>query len=201
MAEEFDLHPLAVEDARNGHQRPKIEEYGDSLFAVLHTVEPVAETARRRAASSAKSTSSSGPTTCCRCAIGRKQGFADVRARTRARARAAEARRGLRALRADGQRRRPLFSDPRRARDRARADRGADLRQRNAARSNIEALYALKRKLMALKHAVDPLMEAAGKLYGGRVPQICAGMQRILPRRLRPSAPDPRVRSKASAKC
>ena len=26
---EFDLHPLAVEDARNGHQRPKIEEYGD----------------------------------------------------------------------------------------------------------------------------------------------------------------------------
>ena len=29
---------------------------------------------------------------------------------------------------------------------------------------------------MTLKHAVDPLMEATGKLYGGRVPQICAGM-------------------------
>ena len=39
MQEEFDLHPLAVEDARHGHQRPKIEEYGDSLFAVLNTVE------------------------------------------------------------------------------------------------------------------------------------------------------------------
>src|SRR5688572_9151209 len=39
MQEEFDLHPLAVEDARHGHQRPKIEEYGDSLFAVLHTIE------------------------------------------------------------------------------------------------------------------------------------------------------------------
>jgi len=37
--EEFDLHPLAVEDARHGHQRPKIEEYGDSMFAVLNTVE------------------------------------------------------------------------------------------------------------------------------------------------------------------
>jgi len=47
---------------------------------------------------------------------------------------------------------------------------------RNTARSNIEALYALKRKLMTLKHAVDPLMEAVGKLYGGRVPRICAGM-------------------------
>jgi magnesium transporter len=29
---------------------------------------------------------------------------------------------------------------------------------------------------MTLKHAVDPLMEATGRLYGGRVPQICAGM-------------------------
>src|SRR5438874_13366846 len=30
MQDEFDLHPLAVEDARHGHQRPKIEEYGRS---------------------------------------------------------------------------------------------------------------------------------------------------------------------------
>ncbi|MBC7780626.1 MAG: magnesium transporter, partial [Proteobacteria bacterium] len=34
------LHPLAVEDACKGHQRPKIEDYGDSLFAVLHMIEP-----------------------------------------------------------------------------------------------------------------------------------------------------------------
>jgi magnesium transporter len=47
---------------------------------------------------------------------------------------------------------------------------------RNTARSNIEALYALKRRLMTLKHAVDPLMEAVSKLYGGRVPQVCSGM-------------------------
>src|SRR3954468_7733303 len=39
MREEFDLHPLAVEDARKGHQRPKIEEYGDQLFVVVHSVE------------------------------------------------------------------------------------------------------------------------------------------------------------------
>src|SRR5204863_9574921 len=39
MQEEFDLHPLAVEDARHGHQRPKIEEYGDVLFVVVQTVE------------------------------------------------------------------------------------------------------------------------------------------------------------------
>jgi magnesium transporter len=35
VKEEFDLHPLAVEDAINAHQRPKLEEYGDSLFFVF----------------------------------------------------------------------------------------------------------------------------------------------------------------------
>ena len=39
MKDEFGLHELAVDDARKGHQRPKIEEYGDCLFAVLQTVE------------------------------------------------------------------------------------------------------------------------------------------------------------------
>lgn len=37
MQIEFGLHELAVEDARTAHQRPKLEEYGDSLFLVLQT--------------------------------------------------------------------------------------------------------------------------------------------------------------------
>ncbi|WP_159806413.1 magnesium and cobalt transport protein CorA [Cellulomonas citrea] len=35
LAEEFDLHPLAVEDALEAHQRPKAERYGETLFVVL----------------------------------------------------------------------------------------------------------------------------------------------------------------------
>ncbi len=35
LASEFDLHPLAVEDALEAHQRPKLERYGDTLFVVL----------------------------------------------------------------------------------------------------------------------------------------------------------------------
>ena len=35
VAEEFQLHELAVEDAIVAHQRPKLERYGDTLFAVL----------------------------------------------------------------------------------------------------------------------------------------------------------------------
>src|ERR687893_2155976 len=37
VAEEFELHPLAVEDAVKAHQRPKIEHYGETLFVVLKT--------------------------------------------------------------------------------------------------------------------------------------------------------------------
>ncbi|MFI2490042.1 magnesium and cobalt transport protein CorA [Promicromonospora kroppenstedtii] len=36
VAAEFSLHPLAVEDAINAHQRPKVEHYDDVLFVVLH---------------------------------------------------------------------------------------------------------------------------------------------------------------------
>ncbi|WP_438310630.1 magnesium and cobalt transport protein CorA [Streptomyces sp. HUAS TT3] len=35
LAEEFNLHELAVEDALEAHQRPKLERYGDTLFVVL----------------------------------------------------------------------------------------------------------------------------------------------------------------------
>ncbi|MFI9063363.1 magnesium/cobalt transporter CorA [Streptomyces sp. NPDC053429] len=38
LAELFGLHPLAVEDAVNAHQRPKVERYDDTLFAVFKTV-------------------------------------------------------------------------------------------------------------------------------------------------------------------
>ncbi|HEV2775909.1 MAG TPA: magnesium and cobalt transport protein CorA [Solirubrobacteraceae bacterium] len=37
VAAGFDLPPLAVEDALKAHQRPKLENYGDGYFLVLHT--------------------------------------------------------------------------------------------------------------------------------------------------------------------
>jgi len=35
----FHLHPLAVEDARNAHQLPKVDVYGDQLFVVTKTAQ------------------------------------------------------------------------------------------------------------------------------------------------------------------
>src|SRR5262249_4024875 len=41
VQQEFNLHDLAIEDAHAAHQRPKLEEYGDSLFVVLRTAQRV----------------------------------------------------------------------------------------------------------------------------------------------------------------
>jgi magnesium transporter len=38
LRREFELHPLAVEDAIHAHQRPKVEVYEDMVFLVLKTV-------------------------------------------------------------------------------------------------------------------------------------------------------------------
>lgn len=39
LAEQFDLHELAIEDAILAHQRPKIERYGTTLFVVLRAAQ------------------------------------------------------------------------------------------------------------------------------------------------------------------
>ena len=38
FAHQFDLHPLAIEDAVEGHTRSKLEQFGDTLFSVISTV-------------------------------------------------------------------------------------------------------------------------------------------------------------------
>lgn len=44
VAREFGLHPLAVEDALHGHQRAKLERYGDTIFLVLRAARYVDDT-------------------------------------------------------------------------------------------------------------------------------------------------------------
>ena len=46
VQQQFGLHDLAIEDAINAHQRPKIELYEDSVFVVLRTAQRVAATGR-----------------------------------------------------------------------------------------------------------------------------------------------------------
>jgi magnesium transporter len=171
MQGEFGLHELAVEDARHGHQRPKIEEYGDSLFVVLHTVDlEDGDLATGELAIFV------GPNYVLSVRRGSKQGFAAVRARCE---REPELlRRGpgfvLYALMdAVVDRYFPVIEELEAELEEAEERIFAG----GAARAAIEALYGLKRKIMRLQRAVRPLLEATGKLYGGRVPQACAGVQ------------------------
>jgi magnesium transporter len=175
MAEEFSLHPLAVEDAKTGHQRPKIEEYGDSLFAVVHTVERAPEDADEPLLVG-EVAMFVGRNYLLSVRLRTQKGFADVRARTEREPELLKHGSGYvfyALLDTIVDRYFPIL-------DSLESDLEAIEEQifvRNSARSNIEALYALKRQLMVLKHAVDPMIEGIGKLYGGRVPQLCSGLQ------------------------
>jgi magnesium transporter len=44
VADELQLHPLAIEDAVHAHQRPKLERYGDTLFVVVKTLRYIDDT-------------------------------------------------------------------------------------------------------------------------------------------------------------
>jgi magnesium transporter len=41
LQKQFDLHEMAIEDAEQPHQRPKIEQYGEALFIVARTAQLV----------------------------------------------------------------------------------------------------------------------------------------------------------------
>ena len=171
MREEFGLHELAVEDAHTGHQRPKIEEYGDSLFAVLHAIEPQPDGELRVG----EVCIFVGSNYVLSVRLNSERGFAEVRARSEHEPHLLQYGASYvfyALLDKVVDRYFPVL-------DQLESELETIEEQifiKNQARSNIEALYDLKRKLMTLKHAVDPLMEAVGKLYGGRVPQVCAGM-------------------------
>jgi magnesium transporter len=173
MKEEFGLHPLAVDDARKGHQRPKIEEYDDSLFAVLHTVEQAHDDGPLRVGEVAIFV---GPNYILSVRLHTDRGFADVRARTEREPELLRHGSGYvfyALVDTIVDRYFPVLD----ALESELEKIEEQIFVRNSARSNIEALYGLKQELMTLKHAVDPLIEAIGKLYGGRVPQICTGLQ------------------------
>jgi len=173
MQREFALHELAVEDARHGHQRPKIEEYGDSLFVVMHLIEPEPEGgglsvgevdvfAGRNYVLSVRSRS--------------RMGFLGVRKRCE--------REPVRLSMGPGfvlyalmdavvDRYFPIL-------DALEAEIEAieeHIFTKGAALASIRSLYQLKQRLMVLRHAVAPLLDGAGKLHGGRVPEVCVGAQ------------------------
>jgi len=171
MQEEFGLHDLAIEDARHGHQRPKIEEYGETLFVVMHLVEVVHP----------------------ELTVGEISIFAGHNFILSVRNHSS---RSLLGVRERCQREPELLRLGSGFVLYALMDAVVDLYfpviddlesqlesieeflfDKGKSLTNIEQLYELKRKVAVLKHAVTPMMEATGKLSGGRVPPVCTTTQ------------------------
>jgi magnesium transporter len=173
MQQEFGLHSLAVEDALHGHQRPKIEEYGSQLFCALHVIElhgkeihvgEVEIFVGRNFVLSVRHRTETG--------------FQAVRDRAEAEPDLLKKGAGFvfyalvdnvvdRYFPVVDQ----LEGELEVIEERIFAD------EKPTPRANIKELYDLKHKLMVMRHAVEPLIEVVHKLYGGRVPQVCVGVQ------------------------
>ena len=168
MQFEFGLHELAVDDARAGHQRPKIEEYGESLFVVIHTAELIDGNLHFGEVDVFV-----GETYVLSNRSRYQQGFADVRARCER-----ETQHMLQGpafilyalMDAIVDRYFPVVD----ALEEELWKIEEQIFSSPAHRSTLEQLYQLKRKVVLFKHTVAPLMEAVGKLDGGRVPHVVA---------------------------
>ena len=170
LQDEFGLHELAVEDAQKGHQRPKLDEYGASLFIVLHLIEQAGDDIHTGEAAIFV-----GPQYVISVRREAQHGFTEVRRRCEQEPELlkhgpAYVLYALMDTIVD--RYFPVLD--------ALTEEIEGIEERifagQTTRVQIEELYSLKRKLMILDHATVPLLEVAGKLHGGRVPPICSGL-------------------------
>jgi magnesium transporter len=172
MRHQFGLHPLAVEDACHGHQRPKIEEYGDCVFVVMQMIESDGEALRV-----GEVAIFAGSNYILSVRRGAERGFRDVR--ERAEREPDLLRHGscyvLYALMdAVVDRYFPVLD--------LLEQEFESIEERifaadSSPRTNMEALYSLKQRLMIVKHAIVPMLEAVSNLSGARVPVMLAGIR------------------------
>jgi magnesium transporter len=171
LQEQFGLHELAIEDALIGHQRPKVEEYGDTVFVVMHTVEIDGHELSQGEVSvfaNAKFVVSVRAHT--------RRGFKDVRARCEDEPELLQQGSGF-----------VLYALMDSVVDRyfpvidmietELENLEGQMFEGGLARRSLKEIYALKRKLTILQHAAGPLLDAVGRLYGGRVPRVCGHSQ------------------------
>ena len=168
MQEEFGLHELAIEDASHGHQRPKVDEYGDTLFVVLKTLEHAADEEIQ---------------------VGELSMFVGLDFVVSVRN---HSKQNLLQVRERAEREPQLLKHGPAFVFYALMDAVVDryfpiidgletdleaieerIFEPGTSGSNIARLYALKREIGVVRHAVTPLIDAVHRLFSGRVPAVC----------------------------
>ena len=168
MQIEFGLHDLAIEDAKHGHQRPKVEEYEKTVYVVVHTIELDAVDHLRVG----EVNIFAGPSFVLSVRNRSLQSLLGVRQRTEQEPELLRNGPGFvlyALLDAVVDRYFPIIDTL----ESELEDIETQIFTPGAARSNIQQLYALKQRVTTVKHAVSPLAESAGKLWSGRVPMVC----------------------------
>lgn len=168
MQKVFNLHELAVEDARHGHQQPKVEEYGDTLFAVINTIELDVTDELRVGQVSVFA----GPGFVLSVRSGSQQGLLGVRERAEREPHLLRQGPGFvlyAVMDAVVDRYFPIIETFDVELDAIESQIFAP----GLGRTNIERLYALKQRITTVRHAVSPLLEAVAKLSSERAPGVC----------------------------
>lgn len=170
MQAEFNLHDLAIESAKQRHERPKIEEFGDVVFSLAQLLE-----IKEGKISQGELAIFTGPNFVLSLRKNYSKDFLGVRARCETEPQLlkfgpAFVLYALIDAVVDG-----YFEVLDKLEVRLEIVE-ADIFRKNAGRLNIERLYKLKRQVSMLKHATSPLLEAFAKFNGGRVPAIGANM-------------------------
>jgi magnesium transporter len=172
MQEEFNLHELAIEDAKHGHQRPKVEEYGDVVFTVMHTV----DIASADQLSVGEVCVFAGPSFVLSIRNHSQQHLLGVR--ERAEREPLLLRHGpgyvlYAVMDAVVDRYFPVIDVLEGELDSIESR----IFDPDSTKANVRRLYELKQRLTVVRHAVTPLLDASGKLVRGRVPRVCEGQR------------------------
>ena len=181
LQEEFDLHELAIEDAHNAHQRPKIEIYGDSLFMVVHTAQVVDGQHRVRRDAHLLRAALSRHRAPRRLAVVRA-----ARDALRAGARSARAGPQLRAVCGARLHRRQLLPDRRRIPRGTATSWKRTSSRKPSSRETIRRLYDLKKELITLRLAIAPMQDIVNQLMRLYPRLVRDEIRAVFPRRLRP---------------
>jgi len=170
MQAEFNLHDLAIEDAKKGYQRPKTEEYGNVVFSVAHLLE-----LQDGKVATGELHIFTGPNFVLSIRRRSSKHFLGVRERCEQEPHLlkfgpAYVLYALVDTVVDG------YFEVLDELEMQLEQIEAEIFIKNSGRSNIERLYELKREVAVLKHATAPLLEAFAKFTGGRVPEIAVNM-------------------------
>ncbi|MFP5405488.1 MAG: magnesium/cobalt transporter CorA [Gammaproteobacteria bacterium] len=164
MQHEFGLHELAIEDSLKGHQRPKVEEYGDTLFAVMKVVDFV-----QGELQVGELDVFVGPNFVLSVRNNSFQNFLGVRQRAEREPHLLQQGAGFvfyALMDAVVDRYFPVVE----ALELELETLEEQIFEGGSGRSNVQGLYELKKKVTTLRHVVAPLMEATARLHSGRSP-------------------------------